>query len=97
MTAIPLSPDHVGPHGHAGARTDSGPASKRIVVDERAAAEGAAWLEAEEDATAMTPERLAAIEKAQAAAHDGGDDVLQAAVAIDEDASLRAGRRFTRA
>jgi (E)-4-hydroxy-3-methylbut-2-enyl-diphosphate synthase len=70
--------------------------SKRIDVDARAAAEGAAWLEAEEDATAMTPERLAAIEKAESAAHDGGDDVL-AALAIDEDASPVAGRRFSRA
>ena len=44
----------------------------------------------------MTPERLAALEKAEAAAHGGGDDVL-AALAIDEDASPVAGRRFTRA
>ena len=42
--------------------------TKKIVVDERAAAEGAAWLEANEDATAMTPERLAAIEKAESEA-----------------------------
>ena len=53
--------------------------SKRIDVDERAAAEGALWLAANEDETAMTPERLAALEKAEAAAHDGGDDVLAAA------------------
>jgi cytochrome o ubiquinol oxidase subunit 3 len=32
MTAIPLSPDQAGRCGHAGARTDSGPAPKRIVV-----------------------------------------------------------------
>ena len=37
MTAVPLSPDradlsHAGGHGHAGARTDGGPAPKRIVV-----------------------------------------------------------------
>ena len=69
--------------------------SKRIVVDERAAAEGAAWLAANEDATAMTPERLAALEKAELAANRGGDDVL-AALEIDEDASPVAGRRFTR-
>src|ERR1700743_2131891 len=31
--------------------------TKKIVVDERAAAEGAAWLAANEDETAMTPER----------------------------------------
>ena len=39
--------------------------SRRIVVDARAAAEGAAWLAANEDETAMTPERLAALEKAR--------------------------------
>ena len=37
MTAVPLSPNradlsHAGGHGHAGARTDGGPAPKRIVV-----------------------------------------------------------------
>ena len=47
---------------------------KKIVVDERAAAEGAAWLAENEDATAMTPERLAALEAAESQAHDGGDD-----------------------
>jgi (E)-4-hydroxy-3-methylbut-2-enyl-diphosphate synthase len=70
--------------------------SKRVDVDERAAAEGAAWLEANEDATAMTPERLAALEAAESAAHDGGDDVLEA-LAIDEAVSPVAGRRFSRA
>jgi (E)-4-hydroxy-3-methylbut-2-enyl-diphosphate synthase len=70
--------------------------SKRIDVDERAAAEGAAWLQANEDETAMTPERLAALEKAEAAANDGGEDAL-AALAIDEDISPVAGRRFSRA
>jgi (E)-4-hydroxy-3-methylbut-2-enyl-diphosphate synthase len=68
--------------------------TKKIVVDERAAAEGAAWLEANEDATALTPERLAALEAAEVAAHDGGDDVL---AALDEEISPVAGRRFTRA
>jgi (E)-4-hydroxy-3-methylbut-2-enyl-diphosphate synthase len=68
--------------------------SKRIVVDERAAAEGAAWLHANEDVTALTPERLAALEAAESAVHDGGDDVL---AALDEDVSPVAGRRFTRA
>ena len=43
----------------------------------------------------MTPERLAALEAAESAAHDGGDDVL--AAVVDEDASPVAGRRFTRA
>ncbi|MEA2224071.1 MAG: (E)-4-hydroxy-3-methylbut-2-enyl-diphosphate synthase, partial [Solirubrobacteraceae bacterium] len=68
--------------------------SKRIVVDERAAAEGAAWLHANEDVTALTPERLAALEAAESAVHDGGDDVL---AALDEAVSPVAGRRFTRA
>ena len=68
--------------------------SKKVVVDAHAAAEGAAWLAENEDQTAMTPERLAAIEKAEAAANDGGDDVL---ALIDEDVSPLAGRRFTRA
>src|SRR4051794_11267404 len=72
--------------------------SKRIDVDERAAAEGAAWLRANEDITAMTPERLAALEAAESAAHDGGDDVLEAlAPALDEAVSPVAGRRFSRA
>ena len=70
--------------------------SRRIDVDETAAAEGARWLALNEDATALTPERLAALEQAEAAAHDGGDDVL-AALAIDDAASPVAGRRFTRA
>jgi (E)-4-hydroxy-3-methylbut-2-enyl-diphosphate synthase len=68
--------------------------SRKIVVDEHAAAEGAAWLQANEDASAMTPERLAALEAAESAAHDGGDDVL---AALDEDVSPVAGRRFSRA
>jgi (E)-4-hydroxy-3-methylbut-2-enyl-diphosphate synthase len=68
--------------------------SKRIDVDARAAAEGAVWLQANEDETAMTPERLAAIGKAESAAHDGGDEVL---LAIDEEISPVAGRRFSRA
>jgi len=70
--------------------------SKRIVVDAHAAAEGAAWLQANEDETALTPERLAALEAAELAAPDGGDDVL-ASLALDEDVSPVAGRRFTRA
>ena len=71
--------------------------SRRIEVDERAAAEGAALVGGStRTTTQMTPERLAALEKAEAAANDGGDDVL-AALAIDEDASPVAGRRFTRA
>jgi len=58
-------------------------AGKNVVRDEAAAAEAAEWLAENEDATAMTPERLAALE-AEAAR-------------LDEDASPVAGRRFTRA
>jgi (E)-4-hydroxy-3-methylbut-2-enyl-diphosphate synthase len=56
---------------------------KKVVRDEAQAAEAAEWLAENEDATAMTPERLAALE-AEAAR-------------LDEDASPVAGRRFTRA
>jgi (E)-4-hydroxy-3-methylbut-2-enyl-diphosphate synthase len=56
---------------------------KQVVRDEAQAAEAAAWLAANEDATAMTPERLAALE--------------QEAARLDEDASPVAGRRFSRA
>ncbi|MEA2358366.1 MAG: (E)-4-hydroxy-3-methylbut-2-enyl-diphosphate synthase [Solirubrobacteraceae bacterium] len=56
---------------------------KQVVRDEAQAAEAAAWLAENEDATAMTPERLAALE------HE--------AARLDEDASPVAGRRFSRA
>ena len=58
---------------------------KKVVVDERAAAEAAAWLAENEDTSAMTPERLAALEAEAAAA------------AIDETESPVDGRRFSRA
>src|ERR1700753_2699695 len=58
-------------------------AGKEVKVDAAAAAEAAAWLASEEDATAMTPERIARME-AEAAR-------------LDEDVSPVAGRRFTRA
>jgi len=85
---------------------------KEVVVDDQAsAAEGAQWLaEIEaENADEMTPERLAALEKAKAEQTGGGEDLLEAAgvegpdgdaetrrPAVDEDASPTAGRRFTR-
>jgi (E)-4-hydroxy-3-methylbut-2-enyl-diphosphate synthase len=53
------------------------------VRDDAKAAEAAAWLAENEDATAMTPERLAALE--------------QEAARLDEDASPVEGRRFSRA
>src|SRR5947207_2886377 len=57
-------------------------AGKKVVRDEAKAAEAAAWLEENEDATAMTPERIAAMEK-QAADREAASPV--------------AGRRFSRA
>jgi (E)-4-hydroxy-3-methylbut-2-enyl-diphosphate synthase len=70
-------------------------AGKRVVRDERAAAEAEQWLAENEDSTAMTPERLAALE-AQAADQEaeanGSPDVQ-----IDEELSPVTGRRFTRA
>jgi (E)-4-hydroxy-3-methylbut-2-enyl-diphosphate synthase len=63
-------------------------AGKTVARDEAAAAEAAEWLASEEDATAMTPERLAALEAEKVAAD---------ADAIDEALSPVAGRRFTRA
>src|SRR3954454_13762084 len=56
-------------------------AGQKVVRDERSAAEAREWLAANEDETAMTPERLAALEAEKAA--------LQAA-------SPTTGRRFTR-
>jgi (E)-4-hydroxy-3-methylbut-2-enyl-diphosphate synthase len=65
-------------------------AGKKIVRDEHAAADAREWLAAEEDETAMTPERMAALEAAAA----NGD---AAAAPLDEAVSPVAGRRFTRA
>jgi (E)-4-hydroxy-3-methylbut-2-enyl-diphosphate synthase len=61
--------------------------SKRIDVDEREAGEAGALLERLEDPDAMTPERVAALEKAAAA-----DEERR----LDEADSPVAGRRFTR-
>jgi len=66
---------------------------KVVEIDEAAAAEAAEWLAENEDATAMTPERLAAMEKA--AAEHGPD--ITAPAPLDEAQSPVAGRRFTRA
>jgi (E)-4-hydroxy-3-methylbut-2-enyl-diphosphate synthase len=70
--------------------------SKEIVVDETLAAEGAEWLaEIEaENAGDMTPERLAALEKAKQAEQA---EAMDAALRLDEEASPTDGRRFTRA
>jgi (E)-4-hydroxy-3-methylbut-2-enyl-diphosphate synthase len=71
-------------------------ASKEIVVDEAAAAAGAEWLAEIEAANAgdLTPERLAALEKAKQAEQA---DEMDAALRLDEETSPTAGRRFTRA
>src|SRR5690242_19292040 len=61
---------------------------KQVVVDDAARAEAQQWLVENEDDTAMTPERLAAMEAAKAA---------EEADAIDEALSPVAGRRFSRA
>ena len=67
-------------------------AGKRVVRDETAAAEAARWLSENEDATALTPERLAALE-----AEAARQEAEAAAPAIDDEASPVAGRRFQRA
>jgi (E)-4-hydroxy-3-methylbut-2-enyl-diphosphate synthase len=76
-------------------------------VDAGKAAEGAAWLERieEQNADELTPERLAAMEAAAAAgeALDNGQALPMAGapkskrIALDEEVSPTAGRRFTRA
>jgi (E)-4-hydroxy-3-methylbut-2-enyl-diphosphate synthase len=67
-------------------------AGKKVVRDETEAAAARAWLAENEDETAMTPERMAAMEAAAA-------DAATAMVApgqLDEEISPVAGRRFTR-
>jgi (E)-4-hydroxy-3-methylbut-2-enyl-diphosphate synthase len=69
---------------------------KVVEIDAAAAAEAAQWLAENEDETAMTPERLAAMEKA--AAQDGPDITAPTGPGrLDETQSPVAGRRFTRA
>src|SRR3989440_785729 len=63
-------------------------AGKTVVRDETKAAEAREWLSEKEDATAMTPERMAALE-AEAADRE--------AARLDEGASPGAGRPFPRA
>ena len=75
-------------------------AGKTVQRDERAAAEARAWLQENEDATQLTPERIAAMEAAAAQdAEDVLDSMLAPAAArpaLDEDVSPVAGRRFSR-
>src|SRR5207253_5449679 len=51
-------------------------AGKTIQRDEEAAAEARRWLEENEDATAMTPERIAALEAAAAEQEQSAQAVL---------------------
>jgi (E)-4-hydroxy-3-methylbut-2-enyl-diphosphate synthase len=77
-------------------------AGKKVVRDEVDAAEARQWLAENEDETAMTPERLAALEAEAADAEAGGEGTAGANGApegprLDEELSPVAGRRFTRA
>jgi (E)-4-hydroxy-3-methylbut-2-enyl-diphosphate synthase len=72
-------------------------AGKRVVRDERAAAEAEQWLAENEDTTALTPERLAMLEAEAAAKENGAPAEPPPAVHLDEQTSPVAGRRFTRA
>jgi (E)-4-hydroxy-3-methylbut-2-enyl-diphosphate synthase len=73
-------------------------AGRTVVRDEAKAAEAAAWLEQNEDASQLTPERMAALEEAAAdGVTDDGDASTAARTPIDEAVSPVAGRRFTRA
>jgi (E)-4-hydroxy-3-methylbut-2-enyl-diphosphate synthase len=67
---------------------------KQVVRDETEAAEARAWLAENEDATAMTPERLAAME---AAAGEENGGIMRVVERLDEAQSPVVGRRFTRA
>jgi (E)-4-hydroxy-3-methylbut-2-enyl-diphosphate synthase len=71
-------------------------AGKTVTRDQRDAEEAAQWLAENEDATAMTPERIAAMEAAAAKTQDEGPED-GGRVRLDEDVSPVAGRRFTRA
>ncbi|HEV3053324.1 MAG TPA: flavodoxin-dependent (E)-4-hydroxy-3-methylbut-2-enyl-diphosphate synthase [Solirubrobacteraceae bacterium] len=71
-------------------------AGKKVTRDQRDAEEAAQWLAENEDETAMTPERIAAMEAAAAKAQDG-ESQDSGRVRLDEEVSPVAGRRFTRA
>ncbi|MDQ6820618.1 MAG: flavodoxin-dependent (E)-4-hydroxy-3-methylbut-2-enyl-diphosphate synthase [Actinomycetota bacterium] len=73
-------------------------AGKNVLRDETSAAEARAWLAENEDETAMTPERLAAMEAAAATAQDEEPEAsLLDPMRLDEQDSPVAGRRFSRA
>jgi (E)-4-hydroxy-3-methylbut-2-enyl-diphosphate synthase len=77
-------------------------AGRKVVRDEADAAAARAWLAENEDTSAMTPERLAAMEAEQAAAEAATEPAAEPAAAtdgavrLDETVSPVAGRRFTR-
>jgi (E)-4-hydroxy-3-methylbut-2-enyl-diphosphate synthase len=87
-------------------------AGKTVQRDEAAAADARAWLAENEDATAMTPERIAALEAAAAREDESAGAVLESMLsganpvdgdgpvgpvaALDEAVSPVAGRRFSR-
>jgi (E)-4-hydroxy-3-methylbut-2-enyl-diphosphate synthase len=82
------------------AEIDRSLAAGRVVVDAEKAAEGAAWLQRieEENAGQLTPERLAQMEAAAAAAENGTPlPMARPRVKLDESVSPTAGRRFSRA
>ena len=68
-------------------------AGKVVMRDEAQAAEAAAWLAENEDEFAITPERLAAAEKAKA---EQQAEQASAMLRVDEAQSPVAGRRFKR-
>src|ERR1700761_6980891 len=68
-------------------------AGKRVIVDEASAAEARKWLGENEDETAMTPERLAALEAEAAERENGADEgPPDDAIKLDEAVSPVAGR-----
>jgi (E)-4-hydroxy-3-methylbut-2-enyl-diphosphate synthase len=69
-------------------------AGKRVVRDEADAAAARQWLAENEDATALTPERMAAMEAA--AADEEPARLDDEPTRLDEELSPVAGRRFTR-
>jgi (E)-4-hydroxy-3-methylbut-2-enyl-diphosphate synthase len=71
-------------------------AGKRVVLDEREAAEAREWLAENEDETAITPERLAALEAAAADGANGSSAAPNVKPLVDESDSPVAGRRFNR-
>ena len=78
-------------------------AGKKVQRDEAAAKQAREWLAENEDATAMTPERIAALEAAAAENDAGADAVLESVLepavpgpGLDDEASPVAGRRFSR-